>query len=614
VSLLTPWALAALVLLVPLILLHLQRRPPAREVPSLLLWRELALAVTPRRRRLAVPPLPVLLALQAAALGTLTLGLTCPASHEHAARTRAIAASRTFVVDNSLWMTGVDVAPDRFAGAKRELARAIAAVPPGVVARLVVSGPEPRLIAASADRARVLRALQRIRVSTAPSDLSVALALANGLAPGSPIVLARAPEDPMPALSPSVHLVQQLLVGRSGDDQAIVGAAARCGVGGQPSRCEVFASLRNTAATRVSDVLAILAGDRTLALRPLTLTAGSSTNVAFETPAGTTSLGLELTRPDAVAILDRTYVSVPAPVPRQLTVVGDPSRATPLAAALAAVPGVSVRVSTAPAFRRSSAGHSSLLVLAGRLPAGGLPPAPALLLIGPPRLPGRRMTAGTLANATVSGTDPSSRLLVGVDLTSLAIETGAASRLSYPPWLQPVAWSPSGTLIAAGSDGHRRVAVLAFDPARSNLTELPAFPVLMKNILEWAQSWVPAQAISGTQLLADAPAGTTGLVVRGATGTVARATGSGAPIAFTAPGPGVYTVTEQGSWGRRTTQLSAGPASAPAAAPATVSAAPASASSPSPRSAWWRWFVLAGLLLLGAEWLYATRRRAEAGL
>jgi len=73
------WALAGLVLLAPLVALHLRdRRRPRREVPSLVVWRELGPTATPVRRGLRRPALPLALALQAAALVLLVVALSAP--------------------------------------------------------------------------------------------------------------------------------------------------------------------------------------------------------------------------------------------------------------------------------------------------------------------------------------------------------------------------------------------------------------------------------------------------------------------------------------------------------------------------------------------------------
>ena len=96
---------------------------------------------------------------------------------------------------------------------------------------------------------------------------------------------------------------------------------------------------------------------------------------------------------------------------------------------------------------------------------------------------------GALAAPAVSSTAEGNALVAGVDLRSLSIDRGAARRLVLPRWLGAVISSPGGALLAAGDNGRQRVAVLAFDPARSNLTQLPAFPILARNLERWAGGW-----------------------------------------------------------------------------------------------------------------------------
>ena len=254
---------------------------------------------------------------------------------------------------------------------------------------------------------------------------------------------------------------------------------------------------------------------------------------------------LHLTSPDELAADDSAWVAVPgragAPAASTVTLVGDPRTALPLARAFASVPGVTLRLRTPATYRRRDALASMLVVLAGFVPRDGLPPAPAVALIAPPRLPAGSID-GAIASPTVSGQAIGSELLTGVDLASLSVDRGAAELLTLPPWLDPVLWTPSGPLLAAGDDGSRRLAVLAFDPARSSLTQLPALPILARNIVRWAAGWT---ALADGSLIVDAVPGTT-------TATVATASGSssvelrGRPAGRTGLAPGVDTVSVSG--------------------------------------------------------------------
>jgi Ca-activated chloride channel family protein len=177
------------------------------------------------------------------------------------------------------------------------------------------------------------------------------------------------------------------------------------------------------------------------------------------------------------------------PLPRRanVTIVGSGGAMGDLTRAFEAVPGVATRALTParylaahPAANPTAHLAGDLLVLDHWLPGGHIPPAASVLLVDPPTL-----ARGPLTDAVLTGTDDRSPLLAGVDLTALSVPASATERIAAPPWLAPVAWAPGGPLLAAGANGGQRVAVLAFDPARSNLPQLDAFPILMQNVVRW---------------------------------------------------------------------------------------------------------------------------------
>jgi Ca-activated chloride channel homolog len=175
-----------------------------------------------------------------------------------------------------------------------------------------------------------------------------------------------------------------------------------------------------------------------------------------------------------------------------VTIAGNGAAMGALARAFRAMPGVTARVLDSGQYRKAPAlRRAGLLVLDHWLPPGGIPStAPAVLLVDPPALPGGGRPGGPLADPVLSGLDDTSPLLAGVDLTSLSVPASATERVTVPAWLAPVAWTPSGPLLAAGvaGPGQRRIAVLAVDPARTNLPQLAAFPIMLQDIVRWAVS------------------------------------------------------------------------------------------------------------------------------
>jgi hypothetical protein len=265
---------------------------------------------------------------------------------------------------------------------------------------------------------------------------------------------------------------------------------------------------------------------------------------------------------------------------------------------------VTLNLRTPATYRRRDALASDLVVLAGWIPSGGLPPAPAVALVAPPRLPGGAVT-GTLAAPTVSSTAAGNDLVAGVDLRSLSIDRGAARRLELPSWLGAVVSSPEGALLAAGDNGRQRVAVLAFDPPDSNLTQLPAFPILARNLERWAGGWT-AIADDGSLAIDSLPGATHATVAaeKGASQSVALS-GKSAGITGLAPGAYAVVATGPGVAHRRTltATLPLGAIASPADGPIdltawTRSVAPRDASSLS------SYLIALALIAIGGEWIY----------
>ena len=118
-TLLAAPALAALVLAIPLLVLHLRRRkPPRRAVGSLLAWRDLPGAGGGGARRFGRPPLPLLLLLQLLALVLLVVALAHPAKEKN-----ATGSSHVYVVDESMWMGAEDGGGDADRSGGRRAAR-----------------------------------------------------------------------------------------------------------------------------------------------------------------------------------------------------------------------------------------------------------------------------------------------------------------------------------------------------------------------------------------------------------------------------------------------------------------------------------------------------------
>jgi Aerotolerance regulator N-terminal/von Willebrand factor type A domain len=590
------WALTGLVLLVPLVALHLRERgQPSREVPSLLLWSELdsPSRVGARGRRL--PRLPLQLLLQALVVVCLVLALAQPMLTAGTAR-----AGTVVVIDDSLWMS----VHGRLETARREALRLVRSTPRTSSVAIVTAGSgSPQIVYRGGSRG-VRAALTAIRPTSAPADLGTAVSVAGSALRGraAHIYVVHAREDALPHVEAGKGQLSARTVGSPLADQGIFDPSARCGIG-VPRVCEVYATVDNRSATPVRDSYSAgTAGARELT-GSVDLAPNSSAQIALLAAPGD-RIAIGLTSPDQIPADDNAVVAVPGvggvTDGTAVTLVGTRSRSLALAQALVATPGVTLQLATPSTYRPALARSSGVLILDGWVPRGGLPPAPATVLIDPPSLPGGHSRISS-SGPVVTGTDQSSSLLAGVDLSSLAVSADGGRAYSLPRWLTPVAWSSSGPILAAGDDGAGRLAVLSFEPSKSNLPQLSSFPVLVANIIAWASRWAPASAGIGEPMTMDAIPGARVATVSLGRDVVSRFRLHGRPVSFIPERPGFYTVSETGPGVSRSLSVAAAAENpAPVAGSVNLRAAGEAKErgAPAPLALW---FLVAALIVMAGE-------------
>lgn len=616
VTLLTPVALLGLAFLLPLLVLHLRQRRPTHEVASILLWRELVGVAPEATSGPRLASLPLLL-LQALALTLLVLSLARPTTQVGHTASAQPAGYHVFILDDSVRMMATDLHPNRLAMARQLIMRRITDDPAGTVIVVVVAAAQSYLLVSSADPLRVRRALAHLAPPSADVDLAAALLLGNGLLPHgagdrAAITLLHARGDTQPKIGHAAVSFSSIALGRSTDNQAITQFSMRCATYAAHA-CVAFAVIRNESNRQVADPLVLLGNGDPLARRVLILPGRSSTGLALRVPEGTHILELRLARRDILPLDNAAWCVVPAPRRIRVALVGQPARVAPIRKAFLSL--ADVEVDTSVRYAPTQARESDAVILDAQLPPADLPLDSAAILIDPPSLPGGRVL-GPLADTVVSGADTMNPLLADVDVTSLDVPAGAAERLKLPDWMVPVIWSPSGPLLAAGGTS-QRVAVLAFDPLRSNVTQMSAFPLLLRNLLQWAEGAVPASVGVGSDVFLTPPSGTTTLEIAGpapgADVTVVHVVAAPreAP-SFTAARLGVYTIIERGPWGTRLARIAAnafapaqqaGPQQLQLGLPGAGSSSAGSPLPPSPVS-WWPWIGIAALVVMASEWFF----------
>jgi Ca-activated chloride channel homolog len=606
----TPLALLGLFVLPVIVALHLRRSAVREvEVPSLILWDGLAAPARSGGKRWRLDNLPTLLP-QLVAAAVLVLALARPSSLTTSASTRV------YMLDAGVLMSVPDPAPTRMRVAQMEISRDIRSAPAGTTFTIVAAGPRPRVVVSTTDRAIALQHVNAIAPIAAMPDLQRAVNLAAALTPAQhgrlELVYARGEIAPQAPRWPAT--VTRLVVGRSTDNQSIASLTVRCQT--DATTCDALAAVRNDAGAVVDDTVDIDADSAALGRETLILPAHSVTDLSFSVPAAHQIVQLYLTRTDLVASDNLAWAAIPREPVVHVLVVGDATRTTPIVRALHAARIAPVSTITPTHFSAASTAGSGLLILIGWVPPARLPAAPSILLIDPPSYPGAAASK-PVDDATVSAIDGASPLLAGLDMTSLDVPAAGARLLSLPPALHPIVSSTAGTLIAAGTLHGSRIATVDFDPVVSNFSQLPAFPLFFKNVARWTSQWFSPVTTPGAVIDAESPPATTSIAVTRASSLAAPAvrvpvsTRVADTVSVDVGLPGIYTISERGSWGSRVGIAIANTANGAVAGSApTVSSPPPSNADAgaSATASWWPLLGVLAALFLAAELLVTPRR------
>lgn len=489
-----PAGLALLGLAAPLVLLYfLKLRRRAVIVSSTLPWRRVvedrrANAPWERLRR------HLLLLLQLLVLALATLAFA-----GWYRRGRAVLTQDTVIVLDVSASMGA-LAGDGSGRTRIELARErieelLDAVDDRRRAALVLAGPQPLVAAPLDGNARTLRdALAASRLSEAPGRLEPAIRLARtlqgGAAGGDVVVVTDGALDTGSELARWLAGCRIVRVGAAVANAGIVAVALRP-VPATASAHELLAAVVShgdrASSGRLVLTLARDGEEAELASEPLALRPGERLQQLFDVqaqPGAVLRLRLETEGDDALALDDEALLVVPpAPTVRVLLVSPTPFL---LSQALAAVPGVVAF--TARGLPPDAADHD-LIVLEGRWPEV-LPRAPLLAFGG--RDPAGDGAAGGEHPAILSW-DRSHPVLRNVDLRAVLVERSFAA--TAPAGARTLVESSGGPLVSTWEGAGGRVLAFHFDLLQSDLPLRVAFPVLVRDAVEWLTERGRARAV-----------------------------------------------------------------------------------------------------------------------
>jgi hypothetical protein len=433
------WALLGVPLV---ILLHFIRsRKRRRDVSALFLWAR-AQELAQRRRRFSST---WLLLLQIVAIALASLGLAQPIL------TFAGAPDRVLVIDASASMAARDSDGVRLAKALREAETLL--VGGGRVAVVRAGLDATVLQAATADGARVRRALESIIAVDRDSNLDRALDLATSIVGEGEVHLFS--DRPPPA-------------GFALNYHPVAGDGANLGISTfDVGLQQAYVALVSTHSRPQEVEIEVLQGERMVARTTLLLPAGGQANAIFPLDEGQGVYRAQLVAPawDALALDDVAYAGS-----QLLTVVLD-RRSPSLERALSAIPGVRWRATaaaaTVPADVRILTGSDGSGLERGRYLLFPAPVADARFV-------------------TVRDWDRSDPLLRFVDLRETVV--GVAADLDTDQGWRVLAQAGDLTpLLTRFESPTLTVVRAAFHPSQSDMVLRPAFPTLIANVLRTFQ-------------------------------------------------------------------------------------------------------------------------------
>ncbi|MEP6916646.1 MAG: hypothetical protein ABJC89_13425, partial [Acidobacteriota bacterium] len=244
-------------------------------------------------------------------------------------------------------------------------------------------------------------------------------------------------------------------------------------------------------------------GTTALVDRQLTIGAGEAVHqvTPLERGADARLRAAVTAKENALAIDDEAFAWIERARPLAVTVVGQ--RTGWLAALLGRDPDVRATFVDPSGYQSGADSYKDEAAIVFDRWAPEQPPSRPALYFAPPAGTSWLDHAGAQAVAAGAGGGLEEKrprweqagshpVVRGVDPLTLKIEKARPYRSAS---LVPVARSTNGTpLVYVGDSPERRLVVVTFGPAESNLTSAPGFPVLVGNALEWLTRPVPYTA------------------------------------------------------------------------------------------------------------------------
>lgn len=490
-TILTPTALLAALLAIPILLLYMLRlRRHEVVVSSHFLWQQVLVdteANTPwqRLRR------NLLLLLQLLILALIVLALVRPAQV-----IQTISAGRTvLLIDASASMSATDAnGQTRFEAARAQARQIIANLGPQDELMLIrVADTTAPLTPYTSDASQLRAALEAMTPGQGAGDWSTALTLAAAGAAGAEqfniVILSDGNIPDVGQLPENVPAPQFIPLGTSGDNWSVSALAARR-LPDQPT--QLYAQVRNDSSRAATVSLVIRLDGELWDSASADVSANSQRSFIFQVDQPFQTVEAQLVLPqeasDYLPLDNTAYATAAQQTTRRVLIVGETSNLF-LEQVLRSLPGV--QTFRGDAARGIPQQPYDLYVLDGWLP--DVLPDADLLIINPPRSTALfTVDAPQPLEAAPITADSTQALLRYVDFDSVNIRSFRP--LSGADWAAPLVQTEAGGLLWAGETNGHEVVVVPFDLRDSDWPLQISFPIFMSNAMNL---FTPASLIVG---------------------------------------------------------------------------------------------------------------------
>jgi hypothetical protein len=341
------------------------------------------------------------------------------------------------------------------------------------------------LVSTSQDRRLLYQALDSLRPRPTGSDLTSALELASAIAarqPDAEIVIYSDGGANLPERLAIHGQIRYIPIGESGNNQSI--SQITLEPGNSQRVLTAFIQVANYSTEPAQRRLTLSADGELVDAHDLQIPAHGQISIISENiPNETEVLEAVLTESDALSLDDRAWTLQQVSESSKVVLISQGNRF--LETALGLLPGIKSSTLNQEDFGREMKEDASLLIIDNYGPSTSTLQSSNLLYLGPISSTNTFSVTGIVENPIprpVSDDDP---LLEFVDLIGVSILD--ASRIPLPDWSRPVLIDENSgyPLLFAGEIDGRRVAVMAFDPRRSDLPLQAAYPILIANLTEW---------------------------------------------------------------------------------------------------------------------------------